>query len=146
MARIPHPRRDRTHRRNPLHEAGITYIDYKDTALLRRFISDRGKIRTRRVTGLEDVDLDEEDVRLPDGTRLTEQRAGQLARETLAEIRRRNLVPGRKSLSGGSVHSPRVQFRVPEAIRERAEQRAAAEGKSLSALAREALEHYLEAS
>jgi small subunit ribosomal protein S18 len=52
VARIPHPRGDRTHRRNPLHEAGITYIDYKDTALLRRFISDRGKIRTRRVTGL----------------------------------------------------------------------------------------------
>ncbi|GAC84939.1 MULTISPECIES: 30S ribosomal protein S18 [Gordonia] len=26
-------------------------IDYKDTALLRRFLSDRGKIRSRRVTG-----------------------------------------------------------------------------------------------
>ena len=26
-------------------------IDYKDTALLRRFMSDRGKIRARRVTG-----------------------------------------------------------------------------------------------
>jgi small subunit ribosomal protein S18 len=29
----------------------ITYIDYKDVALLKRFISDRGKIRSRRVTG-----------------------------------------------------------------------------------------------
>ena len=29
----------------------IPYIDYKDTALLRKFISDRGKIRARRVTG-----------------------------------------------------------------------------------------------
>jgi small subunit ribosomal protein S18 len=29
----------------------VTYVDYKDTALLRRFISDRGKIRARRVTG-----------------------------------------------------------------------------------------------
>ena len=28
------------------------YIDYKDTALLRKFISDRGKIRARRVTGV----------------------------------------------------------------------------------------------
>ena len=28
-----------------------TYVDYKDTALLRKFISDRGKIRARRVTG-----------------------------------------------------------------------------------------------
>lgn len=29
----------------------ITYVDFKDTALLRKFISDRGKIRARRVTG-----------------------------------------------------------------------------------------------
>ena len=29
-----------------------TYVDYKDTALLRKFISDRGKIRARRVTGV----------------------------------------------------------------------------------------------
>jgi small subunit ribosomal protein S18 len=29
----------------------IAYVDYKDTPLLRRFISDRGKIRARRVTG-----------------------------------------------------------------------------------------------
>ena len=36
---------------NPLFAAEIEYIDYKDTALLRRFLSDRGKIRSRRVTG-----------------------------------------------------------------------------------------------
>ncbi|MGW8395151.1 30S ribosomal protein S18 [Streptomyces lydicus] len=35
---------------NPLDAAGIMYIDYKDTDLLRKFISDRGKIRSRRVT------------------------------------------------------------------------------------------------
>ena len=29
----------------------ISYVDYKDTAMLRRFVSDRGKIRARRVTG-----------------------------------------------------------------------------------------------
>lgn len=29
----------------------VSYIDYKDTGLLRRFMSDRGKIRARRVTG-----------------------------------------------------------------------------------------------
>ena len=28
-----------------------TGVDYKDTTLLRKFISDRGKIRARRVTG-----------------------------------------------------------------------------------------------
>ena len=37
---------------NPLKAAKITVIDYKDTALLRKFISDRGKIRARRVTGV----------------------------------------------------------------------------------------------
>ncbi|MGW2951381.1 30S ribosomal protein S18 [Streptomyces eurythermus] len=37
-------------RPNPLDEAGVTYIDYKDTDLLRKFVSDRGKIRSRRVT------------------------------------------------------------------------------------------------
>lgn len=36
---------------NPLKAAKVEYIDYKDTALLRKFISDRGKIRARRVTG-----------------------------------------------------------------------------------------------
>lgn len=30
---------------------GVKAIDYKDTNLLRKFISDRGKIRARRVTG-----------------------------------------------------------------------------------------------
>ncbi|MBI4743683.1 MAG: 30S ribosomal protein S18 [Actinobacteria bacterium] len=29
----------------------IAYIDYKDISLLRKYISDRGKIRPRRVTG-----------------------------------------------------------------------------------------------
>ena len=37
---------------NPLKAAKVTEIDYKDVALLRKFISDRGKIRPRRVTGL----------------------------------------------------------------------------------------------
>ena len=30
----------------------VSYVDYKDTNLLRKFISDRGKIRARRVTGV----------------------------------------------------------------------------------------------
>ena len=29
----------------------VTYVDYKDVALLRKFVSERGKIRARRVTG-----------------------------------------------------------------------------------------------
>lgn len=31
---------------------GISSVDYKDVSTLRQFISDRGKIRSRRVTGL----------------------------------------------------------------------------------------------
>lgn len=30
----------------------VTEIDYKDLGTLRRFLSDRGKVRSRRVTGL----------------------------------------------------------------------------------------------
>lgn len=37
---------------NPLKAQKVGNIDYKDTALLRKFISDRGKIRARRVTGV----------------------------------------------------------------------------------------------
>ena len=36
----------------PLKSAKIENIDYKDAQLLRKFISDRGKIRARRVTGV----------------------------------------------------------------------------------------------
>ena len=36
----------------PVKAVRIGNIDYKDTATLRRFISERGKIRSRRVTGL----------------------------------------------------------------------------------------------
>ena len=36
----------------PVKTVPIGAVDYKDTALLRKFISERGKIRARRVTGL----------------------------------------------------------------------------------------------
>ena len=36
----------------PIKTVHIGAVDYKDTALLRKFISERGKIRARRVTGL----------------------------------------------------------------------------------------------
>lgn len=50
--RVADPKRSRKPKKNPLDAAGITVVDYKDTKLLRTFISDRGKIRSRRVTGL----------------------------------------------------------------------------------------------
>lgn len=39
-------------RRNQLDALGVTRIDYKDVQLLRTFISERGRIRSRHVTGL----------------------------------------------------------------------------------------------
>ena len=36
----------------PAKSIKIGHIDYKDTATLRKFISERGKIRARRVTGV----------------------------------------------------------------------------------------------
>ena len=51
MRRQPPPELKRQ-RTNPLKALGVTSIDYKDTHVLRTFISDRGKIRSRRVTGL----------------------------------------------------------------------------------------------
>ena len=39
-------------KKNPLKAEGIEKVDYKDTKTLRLFISDRHKIRSRRVTGL----------------------------------------------------------------------------------------------
>ncbi|MCV7398684.1 30S ribosomal protein S18 [Mycobacterium fragae] len=39
-------------KKNLLSSLGLTVIDYKDAAKLRMFISERGKIRSRQVTGL----------------------------------------------------------------------------------------------
>ena len=39
-------------KQNMLKTLGVTELDYKDTGRLRLFISERGKIRPRRVTGL----------------------------------------------------------------------------------------------
>lgn len=36
----------------PVKAVRLSNVDYKDTATLRKFISERGKIRARRVTGL----------------------------------------------------------------------------------------------
>ena len=48
----PPPRRVPKRKVNPLHAKRIVEVDWKDVTLLRTFISDRGKIRARRVTGV----------------------------------------------------------------------------------------------
>ncbi|MEV4731200.1 30S ribosomal protein S18 [Saccharopolyspora sp. NPDC049426] len=43
---------ERRRKPNLLQREGVVQVDWKDVTLLRKFISDRGKIRSRRVTGL----------------------------------------------------------------------------------------------
>lgn len=77
-------------------------------------------------------------------TAITEALAEQLAQEAEAgyDLSRGRHV-GRRSLAGGAGHSPRVNFRIAATLYEQATERAEREDKSLSELAREALEHYL---
>jgi hypothetical protein len=87
----------------------------------------------------EDLDLTVVDVKLPDGTRLTDD----VAEAIIEDVRRRT---GRPSLTGRPVVSPRVSFRLtPEALHQAAAL-ATEEGKTISQLAREALEARLQAS
>ena len=51
-ARRAAPPESKLAKRNLLKTLGVTSVDYKDIARLRMFISERGKIRSRRVTGL----------------------------------------------------------------------------------------------
>lgn len=52
MSRLSRGRSGLRRKVNPLIAKKISTVDWKDVALLRTFISDRGKIRARRVTGL----------------------------------------------------------------------------------------------
>lgn len=87
----------------------------------------------------KDIDLDRDDVRLADGTRLTNQVA-----ERIVEAARQ--AGGRPSLTGQRATSPQIAFRVTPEVRDRAAEMAAREHKTLSQLAREALEDRLKAS
>ena len=89
------------------------------------------------VGDVRDIDLDEEVVLDDAGNRLTESVADAIAQEALRRFR------GRPSLSEPGERSPQVSFRVSIDLRDRAEARAAKEDKTLSELARDALEHYL---
>jgi small subunit ribosomal protein S18 len=68
----------------------VTYVDYKDVNLLRRFQSDRAKIRARRVTGNTSQQQSEianaiknarEMALLPYSNRVTQQRGGGRGRD-----------------------------------------------------------------
>jgi small subunit ribosomal protein S18 len=68
-----------------LSQEGVDYVDYKDVNLLRRFMSDRAKIRARRVTGNDTqqqraialaIKNSREMALLPYTNRVTQQRGG----------------------------------------------------------------------
>lgn len=96
----------------------------------------RYPVRTR--AGRE---LDEQDVeRLADEFERDDPDADPRIVGRLGAVRR-----GRPSLTGRAAASPRVSFRTTDELRARAEERAEREGKTVSQVAREALEHHLDA-
>jgi predicted HicB family RNase H-like nuclease len=74
------------------------------------------------------------------GTPITEELAREA--EDVDDLTRAQPV-GRPSLAGSSGTSPRLSFRVTRDLYDNATQRAQREGKTLSELARDALEHYV---
>jgi hypothetical protein len=78
------------------------------------------------------------------GVPITDQLAEQLVDEAEAgyDLRPSKRV-GRKSLAGADGASPRVNFRMTAELQTRAQALAEKEGKTISEIAREALEHYV---
>ncbi len=84
-----------------------------------------------------DIDLEQEDVRLPDGSRLTDDRAAALAERALARRR------GRPSVTGEEAHTPSLTVRVSPTTRAALEEIATAQGRRLADVSREAFEEYI---
>jgi small subunit ribosomal protein S18 len=78
-----------------LSQEKVEYVDYKDVNLLKRFMSDRAKVRARRVTG-NDAQQQKEVARaiknaremalLPYASRITQQRGGRSDRGDRARV------------------------------------------------------------
>lgn len=99
--------------------------------------------RTVQIQGSEvvdsgTIDLDLEDVRQADGSRLTEDGAAELAQEVLRRVGR-----GRPSLTSPGRRSPQLRVSIPQQTQTKLRQRADAEHRTVSEVAREALERYL---
>ena len=85
-------------------------------------------------------------VKTKSGKPLTNQRVGELAEEAergydLSKAKRQRLPRGRPSLEEGV--SPRISYRVAGRLYVRAKKKAEAEGRTVSEVAREALERYV---
>ena len=77
-----------------------------------------------------------DDVRLPDGTRVT----NELAEQWATDLEHRG---GRPSLDPAGVPSVRLAFRVPEDVSEQVDALAARQGRRRSDVLRTAIEQYL---
>ena len=98
-----------------------TYVDYKDINVLRKFMSDRGKIRARRVSGLSsqmqrDVAVAIKTARelalLPYATRTVAERGPRGGR---GPRRDRDATPNTESGSGSGSGSGAAEATAPEA-------------------------------
>jgi hypothetical protein len=80
------------------------------------------------------------------GTRLTKAAVEDLAKEAevgydLSKAKPQRMGPGRPSLAEGE--SPRISYRVAPALFDRVKEKARVEGRTVSEVAREALQRYL---
>jgi hypothetical protein len=85
-----------------------------------------------------DVDLEHEDIRLPDGSRLTDERAAEIAERALVHRR------GRPSVTDDESHTPSLTVRVSTTTRAALEKIAASQGRRLADVSREAFEEYIQ--
>jgi Ribbon-helix-helix domain len=83
-----------------------------------------------------DVDLDREDVRLPDGTRLT----NRVAESINVEIRRK---AGRPPLSASARRSPSVSTRIPPDQMKELKRYSKTAGMTVSDVLRQALDQFM---
>lgn len=86
-----------------------------------------------------DVDLEKEDIRDLKGNRIDQDYVDR----AVENVHRHLATGGRPSLTAPGQLSPQVAVRLPEALKAAAEAKAKREGKSVSAVIREALEEYL---
>jgi hypothetical protein len=89
-----------------------------------------------------DIDLDTEEIYLADGRRLTNELAEEIAQDALAhhrQVRGR----GRPSITGGQERTPNLTVRVTPSTRAALEQIAAAQGRRLADVGRDALDEYI---
>ena len=114
-----------------------------------------GKHLLSYIESIEEIDLDKDHVYI-DGKRFTEADAEALAdysertyeerRRKFEEVRKKNLLPGGKSLSGSKKHSPSIRVVLPEEVKNDLQRKAKASGMSVSKLTRKVIEEYLQAS